>query len=153
MTIHYHISNIIAPQFRAFFSLHCDSSIPDNEIYRKSIQAFGEAVNIISKVINLDKRINILFGGRTITLQTGELTLTSTLNNSALHVSLHPSTIHFDIHSAILQKYEAQVASYLEELVHIFMRTTNESYTHKIVEMLYPKVFWNGKEFRSKITN
>ena len=101
MTIHSYISNVIPLQYRAFFSLHCDSSIPDEESYRKSIQAFGEALNIISKIINLDKRVNILFGGRTITLQVGELTLISTLNNPALHVSLHPSTIHFDIHSAI----------------------------------------------------
>ena len=153
MTIHSYISNVIPLQYRAFFSLHCDSSIPDEESYRKSIQAFGEALNIISKIINLDKRVNILFGGRTITLQVGELTLISTLNNPALHVSLHPSTIHFDIHSAILQTHEAQVASYLEELVHIFMRTTSEFYTHKIVEMLYPKAFWNGVEFKSKLSN
>ncbi|EMY46514.1 hypothetical protein Q7267_11130 [Glaesserella parasuis] len=148
-----HVSNAIIPQHRPFFAIACDNTIPETEPYLKSIRAFGEAVEIISKTCLLDKPVNIFFGSRRINLQIGDLLLTSQLCNSALHVSYHPSNIHFDIHSAILQKYEAQVASYLEELVHIFMRTTNENYTHKIVEMLYPKAFWDGKEFRSRITN
>lgn len=142
------ITQLIPEKYRPFFLIESDL-ISQAPIVQQSIQAFVEAVKLLFQFVAPTKVVTAIFSGRELTINIPGIQLRHTLIAPTLHLTLNHHTLYLDVASAILHRYEEQVACYLEELVHAFMNTKDEPLTHHIVEMLYPKVKFDGSTFKA----
>lgn len=146
------IYQFLPPNLRSFFLI--ESSLTSNASpVQQSIQAFAEAVRLLFSVASPTKVVTVVFAGREVTIEISAAEFTHKLIPPTFHLTLNHHTIYLDVVSAIQYNYEEQVACYLEELVHAFMNTSDEMLTHKIVELLYPKVTFNGITFQKLVND
>lgn len=133
------IYSVIPAEYQSFFKIETSIIQPDQNILI-SIQAFGEALKRLLPLINPQKAVSAVFGYRGLSLNFEGISLQYELQARTLHITLNNSWIFFDVINSLGLPFEVQVANYAEELVHAFLNTTDEAFTHQIVELICPTV-------------
>ncbi|WP_439108245.1 hypothetical protein, partial [Glaesserella parasuis] len=98
------------------------------------------SVKRLFALITPQKTISAIFGYRNLSVNFEGISLQYELQAPVLHITLANSWIFFDVINSLELPFEVQVANYAEELVHAFMNTTDEDFTHRIVELICPSV-------------
>lgn len=130
---------VIPSKYQSFFKIETSIIQPDENAL-VSIQAFGEAVKRLLPLINPQKSVSAVFGYRNLSINLRGISLQYELQAPTLHITLANSWIFFDVINSLVLPFEVQVANYAEELVHAFMNTADEDFTHRIVELICPSV-------------
>ncbi|MDG6829149.1 hypothetical protein Q7267_11720 [Glaesserella parasuis] len=129
---------VIPSEYQSFFKIETNLNPTEEVIY--SLEAFGEAVKRLFALITPQKTISAIFGYRNLSVNFEGISLQYELQAPVLHITLANSWIFFDVINSLELPFEVQVANYAEELVHAFMNTTDEDFTHRIVELICPSV-------------
>ncbi|OOH89498.1 hypothetical protein BMT54_06285 [Pasteurellaceae bacterium 15-036681] len=132
------ILNEISAEYRAFFKIETNLAATSEVVH--SIQAFSQAVDLLFARIQPEKVVSCIFGFRELNINFSGLELNYALIQPTLHFTLAHNIIFFDVINSIDKPFDVQVANYLEELIHAFMNTSDEIFTHQIVELVLPSV-------------
>jgi hypothetical protein len=108
-------------------------------IFFPIVEAFWEAVRIISPTIRTFRQINIFFGTNNFTINMSSGCLAYSKKTEVIN-SCFNDMIFIDCDRLLVESHTARVVCILEELVHTLYNVRDETITTKIVCLLFPKV-------------
>lgn len=127
----------INEKYRSFFNIHPVRFVQsEHQVFKN----FVEAVNILCKFIDINKKVDIHFISTENPIFNADGTLISfQFRNDGIHMTYN-SSIFLNTHISKEYPDELQIAAYLEELLHFFMNIKDEHLVKQVLAIMYPVV-------------